>query len=237
MGFQSQPVLLTLHSLVSLGQVFHPSRIGAGIRFIFTGKQMVALLSQHYSHHMGGSPRWRSPMQATPLSSGKTQAAKQLPGDEEALLRLVGMLESLSENRTKKYYFFSTSVRKIFPLRPQPCSQVQVVLSSSANPLSKLRPGMLPWEAAFWGTSRSLCLSLLINAQLASGNQRCHSVVLRHQMTNACPSWIFTAKCNFWLMSSSCSEKADALRKDFTSSLSGLQAPSSHLTLQDWGLI
>lgn len=59
---------------------------------------MVALLSRHYSHHMGGSARRRSPMQATLLSSGKTQAAKQLPGDEEALLRLVGMLESLSEN-------------------------------------------------------------------------------------------------------------------------------------------
>lgn len=41
--------------LISSEQVFHPKRIGTATKFIFTGKQMVTLLSLRDTQHMGCS--------------------------------------------------------------------------------------------------------------------------------------------------------------------------------------
>lgn len=50
------------------------------------------------------------------------------------------MSERASENESKNIIFY-TSVRNVFPLHPQPCSQQPEVLSPSVNLLSKLRLG------------------------------------------------------------------------------------------------
>lgn len=106
-SFTERTRLRSLSLVLPLEQVFHPSRIETDIVFIFAGKQMFFLLSQHFSHPKSDSSLWHFPVQAALLSSGKTQYSSRSSkafAYEEAFLRWACQKGLLKMNQKIQFF-------------------------------------------------------------------------------------------------------------------------------------